>query len=315
MKSQAGLTASLKPARRGILFAFLAFASWGLLSPVGKHLLDMPAYEPLGLNFVRFALATVALLAILGPAVTRQSLRLAARGNILWPNLLANLSLTLFLYSLELLAEPTQATLGFYAAPLFTAMLAHWMLGERAGPWFLPATAGLLGGGYVALFGLSAPASGFSALGMGLAVASAIVWAYYTVALRKAAPDVELKPLLGASFVIGTVWYGVLALALEGPPAVLQQSAESWTWMAIYVLVPTLASFILFNASLQLAPAGTVNLLVGAELAFTALFAALLFGDRFTVVQVLGLVVVLASVTLYLWERSRAEAAALQGPV
>ncbi len=45
--------------------------------------------------------------------------------------------------------------------------------------------------------------------------------------------------------------------------------------------VPTLASFILFNAALQRAPASLVNLLVGAELGFTALFAAVLFHDSF----------------------------------
>jgi drug/metabolite transporter (DMT)-like permease len=289
-------------AKLGLLLGFLAYASWGLLSPVGKHLLA--DFRPMGLNATRFVLAAAVLLPTLGRDGARQSLRLLARRDVLWMNLLANASLSLFLYSLTLLPA-TYATLGFYTAPLWTAVLARFLLGEHVGPWFVPAAAGLLAGGYLALFGLAPPDAGFSALGMALAVASGLVWAYYSVALRKAAPDLDLKPLMGASFLFGAAYFGLLALVLEGPPALLHQDPGTWGWMALYVAVPTLASFILFNAALQRAPASTVNLLVGAELGFTAVFANLLFGDGFTAVQLAGLLLVLASVTAYLAVRAR----------
>jgi drug/metabolite transporter (DMT)-like permease len=287
---------------QGILLGFLAYASWGLLSPVGKHLLGH--FAPMGLNAVRFVLATLVLLPLLGTVAVRDALRLLARREVLWANLLANVSLSLFLYSLTAL-PPTYSTLGFYTAPLWTAALAGLLLKERVGPWFLPAAAGLLAGGYLTLFGLAAPPAGFSAWGMALAVGSGLVWAYYAVALRKAAPGIPLKPLMGASFLFGALYFALLALALEGPPALLHQDAGTWGWMALYVAVPTLASFILFSAALQRAPASTVNLLVGAELGFTALFAHLLFGDAFTAVQVLGLGIVLGSVTAYLAVQAR----------
>ncbi|MEK6985298.1 MAG: DMT family transporter [Candidatus Thermoplasmatota archaeon] len=290
-------------ARFGILLAFGAYASWGLLSPVGKHLLA--DFHPLGLNAVRFAIATLVLMPFLGRHGIRDSFRLLRNPKVLWVNLLANVSLTLFLYSLTTLPA-TFATLGFYTAPLWTAVLARMLLAERVGWSFAPAAVGLLVGGYVALFGLAAPASGFSAVGMALAVGSAIVWAYYTVALRRAAPDIPLKPLMGASFLLGTLYFYGLALVVEGPPALLQQDVATWGWMALYVAFPSLAAFILFNAALQRAPAGQVNLLVGAELGFTALFAWLLFGDQFSPQQLIGLGVVLASVTAYLWVQSRA---------
>ena len=283
---------------QGILLGFLAYASWGLLSPVGKHLLH--SFLPMGLNATRFFIASIVMLPFLGPRGIRESVRLLANPDVLWVNLLANVSLSLFLYSLTTL-PPTYSTLGFYTAPLWTAVLASFLLKERVGKWFPPAAAGLVIGGYLALFGTSAPPAGFSILGMSLAVASGLVWAYYSVVLRKAAPDLPLKPLMGASFLFGAAYYTVLALVLEGPPALLHQAVGTWGWVALYVAVPTLASFILFRAALQRASASTVNLLVGAELAFTALLASLLFGDAFAPVQLLGLALVLASVTAYLW--------------
>lgn len=294
--------------RLGLLLSFLGYASWGLLSPMGKRFLDDGAYLPNGVNAVRFGIAAAVFLVAVGPTAVVASFRLAVRRDVLLCNVLANLSLTLFLYSLAMLAEATYATLGFFTAPLWTAVLAHVVLGERAGPWFAPAAIALLAGGYLTLFGWAPPPAGFSAWGLTLAVASGLVWAVYAVAVRRIAPDLPLKPLMGASFVIGAVWFTILALALEGPPALLHQDQVSWLMMVVYVAVPTLASFILFNAALQRAPAGMVNILVGAELAFTAVFAALLYGERFSADQMWGLGVVLVAVTAYLWVRSRDQA-------
>lgn len=284
----------------GLLFAFAAFASWGLLSPVSKRLLD--DFEPMGANAVRFALALVAILPWLGLRGLRDSFRLLARREVLWFNLLANVSLTLFLFSLVRL-EPTFSTLGFYSAPLWTALLAAAVLKERMGPWFAPAAAGLLAGGYLTLFGPHAPGPGFEAFGMALALGSAVVWAWYAVALRRHAPDIPLKPLMGANFLFGTAWYYGLAVALEGWPNLTDQSAATWGWVAVHVAFPTLASFILFNAALQRAPAGPVNILIAMELAGTVFFAWLLFGEDFTAWQLAGLALALVSVSGYLWSQ------------
>lgn len=287
----------------GLALAFGAFASWGLLSPVSKHLLA--DFEPMGLNAVRFLLATIAIVPWIGVAGVREALRTLRNPNVLLANLLANVSLTLFAYSLVRL-EPTFATLGFYSAPLWTAGLAHFALKEHVGPWFMPAAIGLLGGGYAALFGFARPGPGFDALGMALAVGSAVVWAFYTVQLRRHAPGIALKPLMGASLLFGAVYYFALALAFEGPPALLGHDGATWGWLAVMVAFPTLIAFILFSAALQRAPASQVNILIAMELAFTVFFAWLLFGDTFNRGQLAGLGIALASVSAYLWALDRA---------
>lgn len=284
--------------RTGLVLAFFAFASWGLLSPVSKRLLE--DFTPLGVNAVRFAVALLLVLPWLGRKGLQDSLRLLRRKEILWINLLANGSLTLFLYSLVVL-EPTFSTLGFYTAPLFTALLAAVVLKERLGPWFVPAIAGLLVGGYLTLFGPHAPGPGFNAFGFLLALLSAVVWAWYAVDVRRLAKDVPFKPLMGAGFLFGFVYYYGLAVVIDGPPNVLHQSAATWGWVAVHVAFPTIASFMLFNAALQRAPAGPVNILVAMELTFTVVFAWLLFGEDFTRWQLLGLAIAIGSVSGYLW--------------
>jgi drug/metabolite transporter (DMT)-like permease len=223
---------------------------------------------------------------------------------VVWVNLLANGSLTLFLYSLVSL-RPAFSTLGFYAAPLFTAGLAALVLKERVGRWFGPAVVCLLAGGYLTLFGLAAPGAGFSAVGMTLALGSAVVWAWYTVELRRHAPAIELKPLMGASFLFGTLFYYVGAVVLEGWPNVFHQEPSTWGWVALMVAFPTLSAFILFNAALQRAPASQVNILIAAELGFTVLFSWLLFQETYSAWQLAGLALALVSVSGYLWVQGR----------
>lgn len=292
----------MRRSTQGLLLAFAAFASWGLLSPVSKRLLE--EFEPMGVNAVRFLLATIAILPWLGWSGIKESLRTLARREVLWVNFLASTSLTLFLYSLVHL-RPAFSTLGFYSAPLFTAGLAAVVLREKVGPWFAPAVVALLAGGYLTLFGLAPPPAGFSRWGIALALLSAVAWAWYTVELRRHAPHIELKPLMGASFLFGTLYYYGGAVLLEGWPNVLHQEPSTWGWVALMVAFPSLTAFILFNAALQRAPAGQVNILIAAELGFTVLFSWLLFGETYSVWQLAGLALALAAVSGYLWLQGR----------
>jgi drug/metabolite transporter (DMT)-like permease len=297
-----GLGRLVRRTTQGLLLSFAAFASWGFLSPVSKRLLD--DFEPMGLNAVRFLLATLVILPWLGLGGMRSSLQVLARREVLWFNLLANVSLTFFLYSLVHL-RPAFSTLGFYTAPLFTAGLAALVLKERVGAWFAPAVMALLAGGYVALFGVSAPNNGFSTRGMTLALLSAVMWAWYTVELRRHAPHIDLKPLMGASFLFGTIYYWLLAIALEGWPTLTGHAPTTWGWVAVHVALPTLAAFILFNAALQRAPASQVNILIAAELGFTVLLSWALFGETYSPWQLGGLALALVAVSGYLWVQGR----------
>ncbi len=292
---------------QGFVLAAMAYAAWGLLGPVGKKLLV--DFEPMTLNAVRSVIALVVLLAVAGRPARAAAWQLMREPPIVILVLLGyGLSFTFYLYSLERLT-PVLATIAFYSAPLWTALIARRRLGERVGAWFLPAFALLGVGTYLASTGTggSAALRDLSIVGLVLAFLSAVTWADYTVRLRQHGGNVAIMPMLLASFAVSSVYFVILALVAEGVPDLAAVPAPAWGWMALHVALPTTAAFALFSAALQRAPAGPVNLLVGLELLATAAWSAALLGDRYDIVQLAGLALVLVSITAYAATRGSTE--------
>lgn len=293
----------------GLGLAFSAFFAWGLLAPVGKILLE--TFPAMTLNAFRMLFATAFLAVLVPPRLWKEGLAYLKRKDILILSVIGGgIAFTLYIYAVDLV-DATYAVLGFYTAPIWTAVLARWRLGEVIGWAFLPAIALLFAGSWMALFGLDGtPQGDFSAFGMAVAVASGLGWAVYAVGLRAVAPDLRLRALMVASFLVGTAYFVVLALIVDGPPDLPAVPASAWGWMVLHAAVPTTLSLWLFNASLQRAPANQVNILVAVELAATVLFAWLLLGDTFSGVQLAGLGIAMLAVSGYLYLRGRAMRAA-----
>lgn len=288
----------------GLLLALTAYTCWAFLSPITRRLLEDAG--PMWLNAIRFAIATALLAPFVGRAGWASAWRLMRDRRLLAANGMANVSLAAFTAALITL-DAAPATLLFYTAPLWTALLAWWMLRERPGPGFAIAGALLLVGGYLGLYGWAGP-DGIAATGFLLALGSGVGWALYTVLLRSRAPDVPFKGLIGMSFLVGTLFFAVAAPIVEGAPPTLD--AAAWSWMALYVLVPTLGSFVAFNAATRLVAAAEVNLMVGAELVGASALAWIMLGEALGPIQVVGLGIVVVAVTWHAWYEARGAAKA-----
>ncbi len=273
-----------------------AYTCWGLLSPGNEILLRQ--LDPLWMQAIRSVLASALLIAWVGRDGLAAALRVFHH-----PRLRLALFFGTFVsFALFALAQDripaTFATLGFYTSPLWTALLARG-LGERLGPWFAPATGVMLVGAWLALTDAGAVAAP-DPWGLAMAVGAGATWAVFAVLLRRSSADVEWKPLLLASMMLATPLFIVIALVAEPLPVVAAFTVQTWVWTVIQVVVPSILAMGLFQNALRHAPAGQVNLLVGFELAGTVVFAALLLGARFTLLQLLGVALVLLSVTFYL---------------
>ncbi len=287
--------------RKGLLLAAAAFTSWGLLSPGNEILLRQ--YSPLWMQTIRSLLASAFLAAWIGRDGIQEALQVFRH-----PRLRTGLFFGTFLsFALFALAQDripaTFTTLGFYTAPLWTAALGHKMLGERAGPWFLPAVAAMLVGAWLALTGGGSQALP-DLLGLAMAVGSGLTWAVFAVMLRRSSAEVQWKPLLLASMLLALPLFVLLALLFEPMIAPATWTTQTWVWTLVQVAIPTLLAMGLFQLSLRHAPAGQVNLLVGLELAGTVFFVWLLLDTSFAPVQLAGLGLVLVAVSLYLWKHN-----------
>ena len=288
--------------RRGVAFAIAAFTAWGLLSPGNEILLRQ--VTPLWLQASRALLATVLLLVWWGPERLRGGWNVLRQGNMFRALLLGTfLSFGLFVFA-QTRIPAAYTTLGFYTAPLWTAILARPLLGERVGWSFGPAVGLLLLGGWMALTGAGdvPPPDLF---GMALAIGSGAAWGAYAVLLRRDAEDIGWRELLVASMVLGVIGFTAAALLFEPLPDITAWTDTTWTWTVIQAVIPTVLALGLFQRALRLAPAGTVNILVAFELAATVFFVWLLLDFTFGPAELAGVALCLVAVSGYLWLRAR----------
>lgn len=284
--------------RRGLAFAAGAYLCWGLLSPGNEILLRQ--VTPLWMQAIRSIIAAVALAAWLGPRGLRGAWQALGHRRLRWGIFYGTfVSFTCFVLAQDRIPA-TFATLGFYTAPLWTAILGRWWLGERIGVWFLPAVLAMGIGAWAALTGGGAlpwP----DPVGVGLAIGAGMAWAVFAVYLRRSSAEVPWKDLLLASMLMAVPLFLLIAAVFEPLPSLADWTAVTWRWTFIQVAVPTLLAMGLFQLGLRHAPASQVNILVGLELLGTVVLAAILLDARFTPIQLGGLALAMVAVTGYLW--------------
>ncbi len=78
----------------------------------------------------------------------------------------------------------------------------------------------------------------------------------------------------------------------------LGNSVSGWGILLLLGIGPTIGGYGLYLVSLAYLPATVANLIGALEPAFTALWAYLLFAEQMTPVQIIGSLIVLASVVL-----------------
>jgi probable blue pigment (indigoidine) exporter len=94
----------------------------------------------------------------------------------------------------------------------------------------------------------------------------------------------------------------VLGLLLEPPPT---PTPTTWSVVAWLAVVNTIVAYLLYNHSLQVLTALEINVMMNLAPLATAALAWVLLGETLGVVQIVGMVVVIAGVMLVQYRRSR----------
>lgn len=202
---------------------------------------------------------------------------------------IASLSFTTIAHSLALV----------YTAPVFSALLSWWILGERLHlrQWLGVVIAVI---GVAIMAGFEPQWNAQMLIGDMLALLSAVTFAIYSIAGRRQRHQMSLLVYAGAVYLLGGLWLT--------PLAAFNFSAGGYTLAAVVsvvalAVIPLGLGHTLYNAALRRMRATSVNLIATQEVTGGILLGILLLGEVPSPITLVGIAVTLAGIILVLIER------------
>jgi drug/metabolite transporter (DMT)-like permease len=301
-----------EPSRRtdpaGVLAVLLAAACWGTSGIFVKLVVAEAEVSALALAFWRdiTTLAVLAgALALLRPAwlrVRRADLRLlAAMG--------ASLGAFHVFWNLAVMLNGAAvATVQQAAMPAIVAVAA-WLLWREPLTWVKIVAIVLA---FVGTFLVSAPdlvgGTPLSPAGLVIGLGTPITYAAWTLFGKKARE--KHNPMTTLTYAFGFGALVLLPLQLFTPQP-FPVSGTSLLWFAALIGLSTIVSFSSYTWALGRLPASVASILAMSEIAFVAVYAVVLLGERLTPVQILGAVFVVSGVLLLTWSPGPRRAAGM----
>lgn len=199
------------------------------------------------------------------------------------------------------------STVLVYSSAAFTAIIAWRLFGESMS--LAKMTAVLLGiGGLVLVSGAHDPAAWKSnAIGVITGLISGLIFTAYSLTGKVSAQrGISSWTALTYTFMLASLLLAVYNFVLPelgsvtlGSPSLLPAlDTRGWVALVLLGLGPTIGGYGLYNYSLSYLPASVVNLLATMEPAMTAVQSYFLLGERFTLVQVIGSLLIIGGVVI-----------------
>ena len=281
---------SMSPAWRADLYLLLATFLAALGWIFSKEVLN--ALAPLLFLGLRFLIGGLLLLPFAWP-----SLRVLTRADfqrILRISLVFTLALVLWMYGL---AHTQHLGVGAFLNTLAIVLVPIISIAYGERPSFLvwlalPVT--ILG---MALLFLES----HFALNLGeiIFLVAAVLFAFSFVFTSHAAAGLPVIALTALQLmIVGGVSLGLSAVIDEWT---FQQAPNIWGWLLLSIVIATSARFLIQIKGQALAPASHAVLILTLEPVWVAIVAAIWFGERMTLLQILGCILIFCAVLLSRW--------------
>lgn len=267
-----------------VLLSAIAFGSTSIFADLAFR----DGADEFTVLLIRFGIAAVVLLAVM--AVRRMPLppwRVVL--GLLLLGIVGRAGQGITYFSALELAPAGLVALLLYLYPALVTLLAVVFLKERL-------TRGKALALLVALAGTAlaaGPVAGGSPLGVALSLATAAIYAVYIVASSRVARQASAF-VASALIIAGTVLPYAGIEALRG--VTLPRTALGWGAILAMALFSTVIGTVTFFAGLQRVGPTNTSILSTFEPAWTVLLAALVLGERLSIVQLLGGALILAAV-------------------
>lgn len=300
---------STSPAWGWMLVALIAHTGWGAYPVLARYLQTVSGLPSMAL----LGLGNLIAVALFAPFVWRRVDARFLRSPVIW-----GFALVVVLRAItNLLAA--RFTLAIYVqlitlmTPLLVALLSAGLFRERLPPFTLPAI-GLSAFGAVLMMRGDLDAMAGTALsqsdwlGIGMAFTSALCLAVYMILVpRTVKSAVPGETVLLVQLVALTVTSSIISLIIgEDWGRFAAIGATDWAVFAVFVVFVLLGANLGQIASLRHLGAPLVSSTMAWRLIATLALAAFLLGERLnSLPQALGAVLVLATITAYLWRQRR----------
>ncbi|MEJ1976840.1 MAG: EamA family transporter [Acetobacteraceae bacterium] len=239
-----------------------AIGLWALLALLVRSVADIPPFALVALSFAVAAVAGLAWLAATG------RLHEVRQRPVAWVHGVGGLFGSNALYFAALsIAPPAEANLLNYTWPLMLVVLSATLLGLRLTRWHVAGVA-LAGLGCALLLAGGARFTAGAALGYGLALSDAVVWAVYSALSRRWFQAVPSGALAG--FCAGAAGLAALCHALFEPAASLD--ARAWAIVLLMGLGPVGGAFYLWDIGMKYGDPRVLGTLAYATPVLSTLF-------------------------------------------
>jgi drug/metabolite transporter (DMT)-like permease len=288
--------------RLGVLLMIAAVFSFTVQDALSKHL--AAAYNPMMVVMIRYWVfaAFVVALALRRPGglwrgvATRHPWLHLARASLL----IAEICVIVTSYTLIGLID-THAV--FAICPLIVAGLSGPVLGERVGlaRWIA------IGAGLSGVLVILQPGSGVFSPVAALPLASALMFALYSLLTRRATLAEDAFLSLFWSGLFGAGLMTLAGLAFWEP-----MSSADWLWMALYGAVAVLANWFLIRCY-EVAEASAVQPFAYLQIVFVSIAGIVVFGEALKANVALGAgIVVAAGLASLMLERRRSRSLVIE---
>jgi drug/metabolite transporter (DMT)-like permease len=282
----------------GAVAVVAASAAWGTSGIFVKFVTLEGAVSALALAFWRDLTAFAVLVIVLG--VLRPAWLRVPRAKLRW---LVAMGVSLGIFHVfwnlaVMLNGAAVATVQQAGMPAIVALVA-WLLWGEALTWQKIAAILLTFAGTVLVSGLDALGQAEMSLqGLFIGLAMPAGYAAWTLFGKKARGDHNPMTTMTYAFGIAALVLLPLQFFTEQPfPA----SGKTLLWFAAFIGISTVPAFPTYTWGLGRLPASVASILVMSEIAFVALYAMVLLGERLSGSQLLGAILVIVGVLILSW--------------
>ncbi|MGO1059631.1 DMT family transporter [Planococcus sp. FY231025] len=285
---------------KGVALIMLAAVGWGIGGMIADTLLNK-GWSPIVISLYRGIIGFLTFFAWLLLSF-KMHWCVTAR-TYFWP-LIAGVGVagnsTFYFWSIQISNVAVAATL-MYTAPVFV-LLISFLLGMERATWFKWSCVGGVVAGVVLLtdaYKTGIITASFSGIGIGLA--SALFYALFILALKKASANGKPQFTLTVAFFSLCLVLLVFTDPKEG--AAVLVSADLG-WFFLLGIVGAGISFILYIAGIRLVTAATASVVAMVEPVIVSLLGVLLLGETMAAIQLLGMAIILTAITVLNLNRS-----------